>query len=98
MVRPEASEYVYDEPTAEEAQFTVVAGAEEWSQPDVVDEALERLRALGRRAEADRIEETLRTFDPVHDGPIFLDSAASARLDEIMSSHSGPLPEPPLPL
>ena len=30
------------------------------------------------------------------DGPIILDTAASARLDEIMATPSGSLPEPPL--
>lgn len=31
------------------------------------------------------------------DSPIVLDKKATARLDDIMSKHSGELPEPPLP-
>jgi hypothetical protein len=44
------------------------------------------------------VEPQIRDFDSLRNGPIVLGLAASARLDDIMSSHAGNLPEPPLPL
>jgi hypothetical protein len=50
------------------------------------------------QAHSTDVEPDLRDLDSLRNGPIVLGIAASARLDEIMNTHSGPPPEPPLPL
>lgn len=50
---------------------------------------------LGRTTD---VEPPLRDFDSLRNGPIVLGMAATRRLNEIMSTHAGQLPEPPLPL